>query len=410
MDLGACELLTADTRTSDISHAAERAEDEQASANAMSSARADHGGDAAPPTTASSPATITYSHSRGLFARLARLNIALAFTSYQSGYLYMLGSTPEHGPQLHQSATAKPMGLSAEGDGSLLVACGGSVVRYRNVLTTQERIDHIFDACFMPRTVHVTGELDAHDIGVDADGRVVFVNTRFNCLAAVSDTHSFEEVWRPPFISALVDEDRCHLNGLAMEEGRPAFVTAVSRSDTVDGWRDRRANGGVVIDVRTGELVCGGLSMPHSPRLHRGELWLLNAGTGELGVVRRNDYGGTGTFEPRIFCPGFVRGLAFHGDLAFVGLSKPRYHRFDGLPLAGRLEETDSEPWCGIQVIDLAKGICVDWFRIDGAVDELYDLAVIAGHSCPMAVSLGSADATSLITFATKTPPGEQIS
>ena len=339
---------------------------------------------------------LLYSYSSGLIQRLARLNLSLAFTSYQSGYLYMLGSSREHGAQLHQSAVSKPMGLSADA-GGLVLACGSSIIRYRDVLKPGERVDHVFDACFMPRVLQITGDLDAHDVGVDGAGRTVFVNTRFNCLAAAAETHSFEALWRPPFVSALVDEDRCHLNGLAMEGGEPAYVTAVSRSDTIDGWRDRRAEGGVVIDVRTDEVVCEGLSMPHSPRLHRGELWVLNAGTGELGVVRRE--GGRGGFEPRVFCPGFVRGLAFHGSLAFVGLSKPRYHRFEGLALAERLKETDSEPWCGVQVIDLDKGACVDWFRIDGHVAELYDLALIEGRRCPMAVSPSSSDASSLITF-----------
>ena len=349
---------------------------------------------------------ITYSHSPGLFARLARLDIALAFTSYQSGFLYMLGSTPDQGPQLHQSAASKPMGIAVAADGGLVLAGNAAIIRYRDVLRAGERVDHLFDACFVPRTIHNTGELDAHDLAVDADGGVVFVNTRFNCLATLSDTHCFEARWRPPFVSELVDEDRCHLNGLAMEDGRPAYVTAVSRSDTIDGWRDRRAGGGVVIDVRTDEVVCAGLSMPHSPRLHGGELWLLNAGTGELGVVDR----AAGRFEPRLFCPGFTRGLAFHGDLAFVGLSKPRYHRFDGLPLADRLDATDSEPWCGIQVIDLARRTCVDWFRIDGLVTELYDLAVIPGRRCPMAVSPTSPDATTLITLSDRTSWGEHAS
>ena len=341
----------------------------------------------------------SYSYSSGLIGRLAGLNLSLAFTSYQSGFLYMLGSSREHGPQLHQSAVVKPMGLSADGAGGLILAGGVALVRYRNILRPDERINHVFDACLMPRTLHMTGELDAHYVGVDEDGRIVFVNTRFNCLATVSDTHSFEEVWRPPFISALVDEDRCHLNGLAMEDGRPAYVTAVSRSDTIDGWRDRRADGGVVVDVRTGAVVCEGLSMPHSPRIHRGELWVLNSGTGELGVIA-DAATGKGRFEPRVFCPGFVRGLAFHGDLAFVGLSKPRYKRFEGLALDQKLRDADSDPWCGVQVIDLAKRSCVDWFRIDGPVAELYDLTVIPGHACPMAVSPGSPDAVKLITFA----------
>ncbi len=338
-----------------------------------------------------------FTQSPGFFGRLARLNLGLAFSSYQSGYLYMAGSSADHGAQIHQCAVAKPMGLSVTPEGTLVAACGGSIVRFRNVLKGRERVDHIFDACFMPRAVHLTGDLDAHDVSVAKDGRVVFVNTRFNCLATLSDTHSFEEVWRPPFVSALVDEDRCHLNGLAMADGEPAYVTAVSRSDTVDGWRDRRGDGGVVIDVRTGETVCTGLSMPHSPRLHRGELWVLNAGSGELGVIRIGN--GSGVFEPRVFCPGFTRGLAFHGDLAFVGLSRPRYRRFEGLAFDKRLRDADSEPWCGIQVIDIARRTCVDWLRIDGSVAEIYDLALVEGHRCPMAVSLNSVDATTLITF-----------
>jgi uncharacterized protein (TIGR03032 family) len=252
----------------------------------------------------------------------------------------------------------------------------------------------------VPRTVHVTGELDAHDVAVDGAGRPIFVNTRFNCLATVSDRYSFEAVWRPPFISALVDEDRCHLNGLAVHRGEPAYVTAVSRSDTIDGWRDRRAEGGVAIDVRSGAIVCEGLSMPHSPRLHDGALWLLNSGTGELGVVHLPANGSKGRFEPVAFCPGFLRGLAFHGRYAFVGLSKPRYRRFEGLALDARLTAADSEPWCGIQVIDLETRSCVDWFRIDGQVAELYDIAVIPGYACPMAVSPGSAEAASVVSHA----------
>lgn len=339
-----------------------------------------------------------YSQSAGLVGRLARLGCSVAVSSYQSGLLYHIGRDPKGGLHVHQAAMPKPMGLAWEGDGRLTLATGAQMLRFENVLGPQERINHVFDACFVPRRVHVTGRLDAHDVGVDADGRVLFVNTRFNCLATLSDRHSFAPVWRPPFIDALVDEDRCHLNGLAMRDGRPAFVTAVSRSNTIDGWRDRRHDGGVVIDVETGAIVCEGLSMPHSPRWHAGALWVLNAGTGELGVIEGLETG-TGRFAPRAFCPGFLRGLAFHGGLAFVGLSKPRYQRFEGLALDARLREADSEPWCGVQIIDLSSGTCVDWFRIDGPVAELYDVAVIPGFATPMAVPPGSDEAASLITW-----------
>lgn len=141
--------------------------------------------------------------------------------------------------------------------------------------------------------------------------------------------------------------------------------------------------------------------MAHSPRLHRGELWILNAGTGELGRVLPPTGGGDGPgrFEPLVFCPGFLRGLAFVGNLAFVGLSKPRYKRFEGLALDRRLADSDSEPWCGIQIIDLDRRCCVDWLRIDGAVAELFDVLVIPDSRCPMAVSPHASEAATLITF-----------
>jgi uncharacterized protein (TIGR03032 family) len=163
----------------------------------------------------------------------------------------------------------------------------------------------------------------------------------------------------------------------------------------------------VVIDVRTGEVGCEGITKPHSPRLHGGELWLLNSGTGELGVVSGLEKG-KGHFEPRVFCPGFLRGLAFHDNLAIVGLSKPRYKRFEGLALDERLRAADSEPWCGLQLIDLARGTCVDWFRIDGAVAELYDVEVLPGIICPMTVSPRSSELASVITYEGRTPAPAQ--
>ncbi|PCJ33960.1 MAG: TIGR03032 family protein [Cellvibrionales bacterium] len=343
-------------------------------------------------------AKVDFSVSGGLVAQLAKLNISIAFTSYQSGVLYLVGRNHEGGINIHQTGLPKPMGLCLDDNGGLTMTGGYQIMRFENILESDQQINNNFDACYVPRIVHVTGHLDAHDVGINTDGNPVFVNTRFNCLATVSSKHSFDMLWKPDFISALIDEDRCHLNGLAMEDGEPRYVTAVSRSDTVDGWRDRRADGGIVIDVQTNQVICTGLSMPHSPRMHKGQLWLLNSGTGELGVVKVDD-DGVGSFEPKAFCPGFLRGLAFHGNLALVGLSKPRYKRFEGLALDQKLKDADSEPWCGVQIINLETGACIDWLRIDGDITELYDLEVIPGFATPMAVPPESPEAASLVTF-----------
>lgn len=346
--------------------------------------------------------TVTYSMSSGFRGLLNRLDLSLGFTSYQSGKLYLVGRNPKGGIMVDERLFPKAMGICVEGH-MLALATLFQIQRFENVLDKGQFINHTQDACYVPRVTYTTGVLDAHDIGLMADGRIVFVNTAYNCLAVPSERHSFTPIWMPPFISALVSEDRCHLNGLAMENGKPRYVTAVSRSDTIDGWRDRRADGGIVIDVETGEIVCTGLSMPHSPRIANGRLWLLNSGTGDLGEV---DLAGK-TFRPHMFCPGFGRGLAIRGRHAFVGLSKPRYKRFEGLALDERLKAADSEPWCGVQVIDLDSKTCVEWFRIDGAVAEIYDVAVLPGVACPMALGFASNEIKTLITHDRLEPAGK---
>ena len=350
------------------------------------------------PAAQAAPAPVTYSMSAGFSAFLGANRISLAISSYQSGKFYLLGQNIDGGLMVHERFFCKAMGICAPDRDTLLLATLFQILRFRNILEPGQQINSVFDACYVPREAFITGELDAHDVGVLADGRIVFVNTLYNCLATTSDRHSFTPFWKPPFISRLVKEDRCHLNGLAMQDGTPRYVTAVSKSDTVDGWRDRRADGGVIVDVGTGDIVIGGLSMPHSPRLYRDKLWVLNSGTGELGWVERGETAAGSKFHVLAFCPGFVRGLAFHGDYAFVGLSKPRYQRFEGLALDRKLADADSEPWCGVQVIDLRDGTCTHWFRIDGPVAELYDLTVLPGIVRAMSLGFASNEILSLIT------------
>ena len=164
--------------------------------------------------------------------------------------------------------------------------------RFENVLPAGQTSNG-FDRIFVPQVGYTTGDLDIHDVAVDESGRVMFVNTLFGCLATTSETCSFVPRWKPPFLSKLAAEDRCHLNGVAMEPspgaisntGRPKYVTCIGRSDVADGWREHRSGGGLVLDGATGETVASGFSMPHSPRLYRDKLWVLDSGTGYFGFV-----------------------------------------------------------------------------------------------------------------------------
>jgi uncharacterized protein (TIGR03032 family) len=351
-----------------------------------------------PQESAPAQERVTYSMSPGLSAFLGANKIGLAISSYQSGKFYLLGQNVNGGLLVDERFFRKAMGIAVPDKDTILLATLFQLIKFKNVLEPDQLANHVFDACYVPREIFVTGELDAHDVGQLADGSIVFVNTLYNCLATPSQRHSFTPIWKPPFISKIVKEDRCHLNGLAMADRVPRYVTAVSKSDTIDGWRDRRFDGGIVIDLQSGKIVMGGLSMPHSPRIYAGRLWVLNSGTGEIGWIEPAEKTADAKFHAVAFCPGFVRGLAFHGKFAFVGLSKPRYERFEGLALDKRLTVTDSEPWCGVQVIDLDSGVCVQWFRIDGPVGELYDIGVVPGVMRPMSLSFASSEILGLIT------------
>ncbi|APZ93399.1 TIGR03032 family protein [Fuerstiella marisgermanici] len=312
---------------------------------------------------------------------LAEQKLSLAFTTYQAGKLFLLGLQPDGRLSVFERTFNRCLGLHAT-DQTLWLSSLYQLWRFENVLEPGQTAES-FDRLYVPQVGYVTGDLDIHDVAVEDSGRVVFVNTLFGCLATISDTHSFVPLWKPPFIDRLAAEDRCHLNGLALENGKAKYVTAVSQSNVADGWRDRRHDGGCVIDVQTNAVVATGLSMPHSPRVYRDKLWVLNSGTGHFGFIDRDK----GCFESVAFCPGYQRGLWFHGDYAIIGLSKQRENRtFSGLDLDQNLGKAQVDPRCGLHVIDLRTGDAIHWVRIEGVVSELYDVIILPGIRRPQAL------------------------
>lgn len=319
-------------------------------------------------------------------AWMARERVSLGFSTYQAGKMFLVGLQPDGRLSVFERTFNRCMGLCASDDArTLWMASLFQLWRLENYVPTGGTTPDGYDALYVPTVGYTTGDLDTHDIHIGADGRPVFVATLFNCLATVSDTHSFKPLWKPPFISAMAPEDRCHLNGLAVDPvtRAPAYVSMVSRSDVNDGWRDRRIGGGVLMDVRTSEVVVEGLSMPHSPRLHAefpARIWLVNAGSGYFGYVDVAE----GKFVEVAFCPGFCRGMAFVGRYALVGLSAARENRtFQGLPLDENLMAKDAEARCAIHVINLDTGATEHWLRIEGVVRELYDVIALRGIARP---------------------------
>jgi len=372
---------------------------------------------ASQPKTGSEP-WVNIMGSRYFMDWLAEQRVSLAFTTYQTGKLFFVGRKPDLGISTFERTYNHCMGMCISPD-SRTIWLSSRYQIWRLESASARAVPHQppkpddkdsavpawsergYDIAYIPRVGYTTGHIDVHDMALDANGRLIFISTMFGCLATLTPTASFEPLWQPPFASALVPEDRCHLNGLAMRDGRAAHVTAVAPSDVADGWRDRRQNGGCVIDVATGDIVASGLSMPHSPRWYRDRLWLLNSGAGQFGYVDL----ASGQFEQVAFCPGYLRGLAFVGDYAVVTLSKPRHTTFHGLELDERLEQRGAEPQCALQVIDLNTGAIAHWLRIDGSlVTELYDVIALPGIRQPMAVGFQTNEIERLLLIG---PQGE---
>ncbi|MBS7537919.1 TIGR03032 family protein [Ancylobacter lacus] len=332
--------------------------------------------------------------SRGFGTWLASHQVSLALSSYQAGQLFLIGRLPDGRISFFRRDFERAMGLWYEAD-RLYLASMVQIWRLENVLAPGEMANDHFDRLFVARQANITGDVDAHEIAVEAGGRVVFVNTRHSCLATFSERHSFRPLWKPSFISRLAAEDRCHLNGLATESGHVRYVTCCARTDAVDGWRDRRIGSGMVIRVEDNAVVADGFTMPHSPRLYRGRLYVLDSGRGYL--VRVDP--ATGAREDIAFCPGFLRGLSFHDGHALVTLSLPRYSTFAGLPLDEELTRRGVNPRCGIMIVNLANGDVVEWLTCDTVIRELFDVVAIPGAACPMVAPIRGPDFANLLTI-----------
>lgn len=327
------------------------------------------------PALPPAPVEFRYTQSDSFVALLAQLGASLLVSTYQANKLLVIRAF-EGGLSTLVRTFDKPMGIALDAR-RMAIGTRNSIWHLRNAPDIAPRIEPIdqHDACFLPRSSHVTGDIGIHEIAWAKD-ELWMVSTRFSCLCTLDPEYSFVPRWRPPFITALAAEDRCHLNGLAMVDGQPGFVTALGVTDTRDGWRVDKPRGGCLLDVASGEYVARGLSMPHSPRWHNQKLWVLESGTGSFMLVDR----ATGQCESITQLPGFARGLAIVGPYAFIGLSKIRVtSAMDGAPIAAHRNELK----CGVAIVDIRSGTLVAVLEFQSAVEEIFDVQLIPGIRYP---------------------------
>jgi uncharacterized protein (TIGR03032 family) len=323
------------------------------------------------------------SHATGSFAhRLRRLNSSLIISTYQTNKL-ICARQRDGLLNTHFRHFDKPMGI-ATAKGRFSVGTRTEVWDMRDMPAVAPKVEPpgTHDACYLPRNRHITGDIAIHDLAY-AGGELWLVATGFSCLATLNADHSFVPRWKPPWISAIAPGDRCHLNGLAVVDDQPRYVTALGRTDEPGAWRPGKARDGVIIDVQSNEVVAEGLSMPHSPRWHDKRLWVLESGKGELCMVDLDK----GRTETVVELPGFTRGMVLSGRTAFVGLSQIRESStFGDLPLIDRLDERQ----CGVWVVDLPRGEIEGFLRFDDLVQEVFDVALLSGHRYPEIAEPGS--------------------
>jgi uncharacterized protein (TIGR03032 family) len=333
--------------------------------------------------------------SRGFARWLEANHTSLAFSSFQSSRLFLVGLMPDGTVSVHQQLFQRAMGL-AWGQERLYISSLMQVWRLENQLGPGELADDRFDIQLLPRKTHITGTIDIHEMAVDSKGRLIFVATDLSCLGVLDRVHSFRPIWKPPFISEIRRGDRCHMNGLGMVDGRPKYVTCVSQTDVESGWHGRPLPKGVIVDVETDRIVTDNLSMPHSPRAGPdGRLYAVDSGRGFLVEVDP----ATGGLTDIAFCPGFLRGLEIVGQFAVVTVSKPRYGSFEGLPIGEEMERRGLKPMCAVMIIDLASRTIVEWLTLEGYVKELFTVVALPGIKCPSSIGPTDADFPVKITF-----------
>jgi len=323
----------------------------------------------------------SYSYSPGFPELLLQLKCSLAISTYQTGKVVIFSSKDEDRLIQLPRTFQRPMGMALDGERWAIVLQNEIIVTYNEkvVVAGYPPNPAVYDALFVPRITYHTGGLDLHDIDW-CDQRLVGVNTLFSCLAEFGDAHSFRPIWKPSFVTALVPEDRCHLNGLATHNGHPKYVTALGKTDAKNAWKDQMLEGGVLIDIESNEIILDDLPVPHSPRMYGEELYMLLSATGELVKVdvRNRKY------EVITRLNGFLRGMDRIGDHLFVAMSKIR----KGSSFFKEADIAKQSVHCGISVIHLPTGTQVGYLVYQNAVEELFDVKILSGLMRPNLLNL----------------------
>jgi uncharacterized protein (TIGR03032 family) len=310
---------------------------------------------------------------------LQQLNCSIAISTYQAGKVVFISAKDENSLVQLPRNFEKAMGIAEDTQkDKIAIACKDEVIVFRNstdLARFYPKAANKYDALYLPRNTFHTGAIDIHDLNFGNNGELYAVNTLFSSIVKIDDDYNFTPFWKPHFIDKIASEDRCHLNGMAMQNGRPKYATAFGNGNTYQSWRDNVTESGIVIDVENNTIIAEGLGMPHTPRIFNKDLYVLLSATGELVKINRE----TGTYEVIVKIDGFVRGMSLHKDYLFIGLSKLRKNSstFGKLPFAEKANEA------GIVVIHLPTRSISGKITYLTSLDEIYDVHIFSDKKRP---------------------------
>ena len=307
---------------------------------------------------------------------LQQLNCSLAISTFQAGKLIFI--SPKNENELIQVTRTfhSPMGMAVKGD-KLAIATKSSVIVTKNsasLAKSYPKFPNTYDSFYLPMATYFTGNVDLHDLHY-VGKHLWAVNTSFSCLATIDDDFSFTPRWKPNFISKLSSEDRCHMNGLAVDGDKLKYVSALGSGDSAQSWREGITKNGVIIDIESNEIIAKDLAMPHAPRIYDGKLYVLLSAAQKLVEVNPSN----GQMTDVVHIPGFVRGMAKRGEVLFVATSKLRKNSstFKDLDIAEKANEAS------ISAIHLPTGAIIGKMTYLSSVDEIYDLQVLENKMRP---------------------------
>jgi len=310
---------------------------------------------------------------------LQQLNCSIAISTYQAGKVIFISAKDNNNLIQLPRNFDKAMGIAEDKKkDKIAIACRDEIIVFVNssdLAISYPKNPNTYDSLYVPRNTFHTGSIDIHDLSFGDDGDLYAVNTLFSTIVKIDDNYNFSPYWKPFFIDRIVSEDRCHLNGMAMANGKPKYATAFNNGNTAKSWRDNITESGVVLDIESNRIIAEGLPMPHTPRIFNDELYVLLSATGELVRIDKK----TGSYEQIIQVDGFVRGMSLYNDYLFIGLSKLRKNSssFSKLPFAHKANEA------GILVVHLPTKSISGKITYLTSLDEIYDVHILENKKRP---------------------------